>query len=171
MGETTRERDEMKQASAGADAGRDGSASGAETDAVDRAAEADSAAPVRRRTWQREAVRDALASSSGFVSAQTLHGILSSSGRRIGLATVYRQLASLAAAEEADTLQSVDGEVVYRACDMHEHHHHLICRSCGRTVEISASPVEEWASRVAAEHGFTHDRHVIDLFGLCPDCR
>ena len=52
---------------------------------------------VRRNTWQREAVREALDSSEGFVSAQSLHGQLRDTGSPIGLATVYRALSDLAA--------------------------------------------------------------------------
>ena len=88
---------------------------------------------VKRNTWQREAVRAALADESGFVSAQQLHDRLRHSGSAIGLATVYRALASLVESEEADTLQSPEGENIYRFCQSSGHHHHLICRVCGHT--------------------------------------
>jgi Fur family ferric uptake transcriptional regulator len=51
---------------------------------------------MKRNTWQREAVREALGSSEGFVSAQALHSNLKNTGSPIGLATVYRALADLA---------------------------------------------------------------------------
>ncbi|GGA67642.1 transcriptional repressor [Pseudoclavibacter endophyticus] len=127
--------------------------------------------PARRNTWQREAVRDALIDADAFVSAQALHQQLAERGTKIGLATVYRALASLADEEQADTLMSTDGEAVYRACDMESHHHHLICRECGRAEEIEGEPVEQWAASVAAEHGYSEPRHIIDIFGTCPDCR
>jgi Fur family ferric uptake transcriptional regulator len=125
--------------------------------------------PPRRRTRQREEVSAALAAAGGFVSAQTLHAGLRDSGSTIGIATVYRALADLAEDHAADALQH-DGETLYRACESTGHHHHLICRSCGRTVEISAARVESWARAVAAEHGFADPDHVVDLFGTCPDC-
>ncbi len=124
---------------------------------------------ARRNTWQRSAVRDALGGSEGFVSAQALHASLRSEGSSIGLATVYRALADLAEAGEADQLQQ-DGEALYRACTPGRHHHHLICRSCGRTIEIEADAVEAWARAVAAQYGFTDPSHVVDVFGTCPDC-
>ncbi|MFC4224435.1 transcriptional repressor [Lysinibacter cavernae] len=125
---------------------------------------------MRRNTWQREAVRDALDSETGFVSAQTLHATLRDGGSPIGLATVYRALADLATAGDADSLQSPEGESLYRACDSSGHHHHLICRKCGKTVEIAAHDVESWAQQVAAENGFTDAHHVVDVFGLCAEC-
>ena len=124
---------------------------------------------MKRNTWQREAVREALGSNEGFVSAQSLHSNLRDSGSSIGLATVYRALADLAVEGEADSLQS-EGESLYRACTPGQHHHHLICRNCGLTVEIEADAVEAWAHKVAADNGFTQASHVVDVFGLCAAC-
>lgn len=124
---------------------------------------------MKRNTWQREAVREALGTTEGFVSAQTLHAHLREAGSPVGLATVYRALADLATEGDADALQQ-EGESLYRACTPGSHHHHLICRNCGRTVEISADPVEQWAKDVAAANGFTQPEHVVDVFGQCADC-
>lgn len=125
---------------------------------------------VQRNTWQRERVREALADSRGFVSAQSLHAALREDNTGIGLATVYRALSGLASSGEADSLQSPDGEALYRACTTTGHHHHLICRSCGLAVEIAADDVEQWAQATAAQHGFTGAEHVVDIFGLCAAC-
>lgn len=125
---------------------------------------------AQRNTWQRDRVREALGDAPGFVSAQDLHAALRQDNTGIGLATVYRTLATLAASGEADQLQSPEGEAIYRACSSTGHHHHLICRSCGRAVEIEASEVEAWAQRTAAAHGFTQAEHVVDIFGLCEAC-
>jgi Fur family ferric uptake transcriptional regulator len=124
----------------------------------------------RRNTRQKDAVKHALGEVIGFVSAQQLHLVLRNHGSTIGLATVYRALADLADAGEADSLQSKDGEIVYRACTT-GHHHHLICRVCGKTVEIEAEKVERWADEVAGEHGFTQPSHTIDIFGTCLSCQ
>ena len=124
---------------------------------------------ARRNTWQREAVREALGRSEGFVSAQALHGQLRDTGSPIGLETVYRALTDLASDGAADSLQQ-EGESLYRACTPGTHHHHLICRTCGTTVEIEADAVETWARQVAAQHGFTEAQHIVDVFGTCAAC-
>ena len=124
---------------------------------------------TKRNTWQREAVRTALGTTEGFVSAQALHASMRGTGSEVGLATVYRAMADLAIEGEADALQQ-DGESLYRACTPGTHHHHLICRNCGKTVEIRADAVEVWAREVAAQHGFRDPQHVVDVFGLCADC-
>jgi len=123
-----------------------------------------------RNTKQRDMVREALAGAPGFVSAQNLHASLREDNTGIGLATVYRALAGLVAQGDADSLQSPDGEALYRACTSTGHHHHLICRSCGLTVEIEATDVEQWARRTAESHGFSEAEHIVDIFGLCRSC-
>ncbi len=127
-------------------------------------------AAAKRNTPQKAAVKHALGEATGFVSAQQLHQTLKAHGSSIGLATVYRTLADLAQAGEADSLQSKDAEVLYRACTT-THHHHLICRKCGLTLEIEAQNLEKWADQVAQEHGFTQPSHNIDIFGLCSNCQ
>ena len=76
----------------------------------------------------------------------------------------------MAAAGMVDTLRTDTGESVYRRCSEH-HHHHLVCRSCGFTIEVGGHEVEEWAERVAAQHGFSDVSHTIEIFGTCADCR
>ncbi len=125
---------------------------------------------AQRNTWQRERVREELIAARGFVSAQTLYARLREAATGIGLATVYRALSSLSGDGAADSLQSPDGEHLFRACVTAGHHHHLICRSCGLTVEIEASEVEQWAQRTATRHGFTQAEHIVDIFGLCTPC-
>lgn len=123
-----------------------------------------------RNTPQKQAVKHALSEASGFVSAQQLHQTLKKHGSSIGLATVYRSLAQLAQTGEADSLQSKDAELLYRACTT-DHHHHLICRECGLTLEIEAQNLEKWADDVAKQHGFGESTHTIDIFGVCAACQ
>ena len=124
----------------------------------------------QRQTKQRTAIAEILAEIDDFRSAQQLHDDLRHRGVSVGLTTVYRCLQSLTAAGEIDFLVNDEGETVYRKCSG-EHHHHLVCRSCGATVEIAGPTVERWADSVAAEHGYADVSHTMELFGLCPKCR
>ncbi|MFD7918158.1 Fur family transcriptional regulator [Streptomyces sp. NPDC059740] len=127
--------------------------------------------PVRgRSTRQRAAVAAALDEVEEFRSAQELHDMLRHRGDSVGLTTVYRTLQSLADAGEVDVLRTTDGESVYRRCHTDEHHHHLVCRSCGRAVEVEGPAVEDWAEQIAREHGFRDVDHTIEVFGTCGDC-
>lgn len=120
-----------------------------------------------RATKQREAVAAFLADEETFVSAQQIYAGLRAAGSSIGLATVYRTLQGLAADGVLDVLRSAEGEVVYRRCASGAHHHHLVCRECGRTVEVEGPAVERWAERVASEHGFRDVSHTLEIIGTC----
>jgi Fur family ferric uptake transcriptional regulator len=124
-----------------------------------------------RPTRQRTAVAAALATLDGFTSAQSLHDALRARGESVGLTTVYRHLQALADAGEVDVLRTADGESVYRRCAADDHHHHLVCRGCGATVEVTGPAVETWASAVAAEHGYVDVSHTLEVFGTCRACR
>ncbi|GCD88474.1 Fur family transcriptional regulator [Nocardioides sp. LS1] len=122
-----------------------------------------------RPTRQRIAVAEAMASFDDFRSAQEIHDLLGRRGDNVGLATVYRTLQRLAEAGEVDMLRSEDGEAIYRRCS-DTHHHHLVCRSCGSTVEVEGPAVERWTSTIASEHGYAAVSHTLEIFGTCPDC-
>lgn len=122
-----------------------------------------------RSTRQRAAVSALLDKIDDFRSAQELHDELRRRGEVIGLTTVYRTLQSMAAAGLVDTLRTDTGESLYRRCS-EDHHHHLVCRTCGATVEVKGREVEAWAAAVADEHGYSDVSHTIEIFGRCPRC-
>ncbi|MFF2525480.1 Fur family transcriptional regulator [Streptomyces liangshanensis] len=128
-------------------------------------------APVRgRSTRQRAAVAAALDQVDEFRSAQELHDMLKHRGDSVGLTTVYRTLQSLADAGEVDVLRTNDGESVYRRCSTGDHHHHLVCRICGKAVEVEGPAVEQWAETIAAQHGYVAVAHTVEIFGTCAEC-
>jgi Fur family transcriptional regulator, ferric uptake regulator len=127
-----------------------------------------------RQTRQAAAIEDVLREADGFRTAQELHDELRHRGDRVGLTTVYRHLNLLAEHHLADVVNRGDGESQYRLCGSaagsptaSEHHHHIVCRECGRSVEVAGPEVEEWAERVAAAAGYTDISHTVELFGLC----
>lgn len=123
----------------------------------------------KRSTWQKVAVREELGQRSGFVSAQQLHAEMVAAGQKLGLTTVYRALTDMVETGEADALTGIDGETRYRICGL-EHHHHLICNVCGKTVEFELPGFEAATKALAQSHGFQEVSHSIELFGTCADC-
>lgn len=115
-------------------------------------------------------VREVLAEFDSFISAQELHHVLRSRGESIGLATVYRNVQSLLDEGLIDAVRNEQGEVLYRRCSP-KHHHHLVCRSCGKVVEVTGPSVERWAERAAEQHGFVEVAHTVEIFGECPECQ
>ena len=128
------------------------------------------AVPGGRPTRQRRAVVEAMASFTDFRSAQEIHELLAQRGEAVGLATVYRTLQRLAEAGEVDLLRTEDGEAIYRRCSP-THHHHLVCRDCGATVEVEGPAVERWTRTIAEEHGYAEVSHTLEIFGVCGSCR
>ena len=129
---------------------------------------------VRRRqrkpTRQAEAVLRAVGDSSAFRSAQDIHAALKAAGADVGLTTVYRHLQSLSDDGLVDALLAEHGETVYRRCATNDHHHHIVCRRCGKTTEVEGPEVERWAERVAGAAGYTDVSHTVEVFGVCASC-
>lgn len=125
----------------------------------------------QRTTRQRTAITALMDDLDEFRSAQQVHVLLRDRGAEIGLATVYRALGAMASAGELDTLRTESGESLYRRCERPDrHHHHLVCRVCGRTVEVQGPNLEALVKAIGAEHGYTDVEHTLELFGTCAEC-
>lgn len=125
---------------------------------------------MQRNTRQRSAILEALQRQDDFRSAQQIHEQMRADGETVGLATVYRNLQALAQSDRLDVLVGDDGETRYRQCEASGHHHHLVCRRCGRTVEFLAPELETAMARIADAEGFSDLDHTLEVFGLCADC-
>lgn len=128
-----------------------------------------SATSAPRSTRQRRAVAQAIDGLDRFSSTQSVHERMKAQGESVGLATVYRNLQVMADAGEVDFIRNQHGEMLYRQCGR-VHHHHLVCRRCGRAEELAGDAVEQWVTQSAADHGYTQVSHEVEIFGLCQSC-
>src|SRR3954464_5754572 len=124
---------------------------------------------IASTTRQRGEILEARAHASTPVSAQDPILPLRGDGTSISLATVYRQLQLPCDEGVADRLHRDSGELAFRVCGT-GHHHHLVCRECGRTEEVRDCRLDHWASEIAREHGFSDIEHRADFSGLCERC-
>lgn len=123
-----------------------------------------------RLTSQRIELLRELAAEPNDVTAQELWRRLREERRsNVGLATVYRTLALLRAHDIVDTLSHHGSELCYRLCS-DTHHHHLVCRTCHRVVELSECEIDEWVKQISAKHGFARPRHQLEVDGVCAQC-
>lgn len=120
---------------------------------------------TRRRTEQRASIVEALQRNDQAMTAQELHESLDA----VGLATVYRNLGRLAEDGEIDAIRRPNGEMAYRACAS-GHHHHLVCRECGKVVELHDCSLDDWSKKIAEKHGFVSVEHQAELLGTCEQC-
>ena len=121
-------------------------------------------------TRQGRLISEILDDVAEFRTAQDIHAELRKRGHRVGLTTVYRHLGQLADTGEVDSLRTPSGEAIYRRCAAPAHHHHLICRECGKTLEFEGPEVERWAERVAKRARFRDVSHTVEIFGTCEEC-
>ncbi len=125
---------------------------------------------ISRKTRQKEQLVTILESNRSFKSAQEIFARLRTDGVQIGLTTVYSQLKSLEAQGVVEVSRSLSGEATYRKCQTDSHHHHIICRNCGVSVEFTVDSFEAAANEIARERGFSMVSHTVEISGLCTDC-
>ncbi|OQB54833.1 MAG: Ferric uptake regulation protein [Deltaproteobacteria bacterium ADurb.Bin151] len=124
-----------------------------------------------RDTPQRELILDTFLKREEHISAEQLYDIIKKRDPSIGQATVYRNLKLLSEAGLAREVDFGDGVLRYEHNYNHPHHDHLICRSCGKTVEVVDAVIEELQKRIAEQYGFELTDHKMYLYGNCGNCR
>jgi Fur family ferric uptake transcriptional regulator len=125
-----------------------------------------------RRGGARSAVVELLGRQNCCLSAQELHDQLRRARRPVGIASVYRALEALVELRLVKRVDAGDGIARYEpALADGDHHHHLVCRDCGKVEAFSDSRLERAIDRVAGGLGYTVDEHEVVLTGACADCR
>ena len=126
--------------------------------------------PVRRSTRARRTIADLIARRNGHFTAAELEDAARQQKLRVGRATIFRTLDMLTEEGALERLDLPSGEHAYVACEPGEHHHHVVCRGCGRSVEVADSGFREAIVRIGRQTGFKIENHRLELYGLCPQC-
>jgi Fur family ferric uptake transcriptional regulator len=125
-----------------------------------------------RNSGGRRAVVEALGGERCAVSARDLEDRLRTCGRDVGRATIYRSLEQLAELQLVARVDVGDGTARYEARHPGgEHHHHLICDTCGDVKPFEDEGLERAVRRLSAQVDFRVDEHDIVLHGACERCR
>ena len=127
------------------------------------------AARGRRPTAQRLVVLESLRRSARTLTAQELYDQLRRTHPLLGRATVFRALDSLVEAGLAQRFERPGHVYAYAACSA-QHHHHLVCTQCDRTIEVDEASIGHLVAGLAREHGFTVDHASLDFYGRCRRC-
>jgi Fur family ferric uptake transcriptional regulator len=124
-----------------------------------------------RRGGARAAVVGLLGRQNCCLSAQEIHDRLRRARRPVGIASVYRTLETLADLRLVRRVDAGDGIARYEpATAGGDHHHHLVCRDCGKVEAFSDSRLERAIDRVAEGLGYSVEEHEVVLLGACADC-
>ncbi|MBA2627450.1 MAG: transcriptional repressor [Gemmatimonadales bacterium] len=121
-------------------------------------------------TRQRDLVADTVLTTDDHLSADTIERRLRARGAAVGTATVYRTLELLEAAGLVRAHDFGEGFRRYEPVGS-EHHEHLVCLRCGKVAEFSNERLERMLPVIADEHGFQHERHRVEIYGTCRECR
>jgi len=123
------------------------------------------------RTRQRDRIAEIVFGAESHPSAADIQRTLAEGDDRVGTATVYRTLELLVASGLARGHDFGDGFKRYEASPMRQGHEHLICVRCGTVVEFTNDPLERMLPIISDEHAFVHQRHHVEIYGLCSACR
>src|SRR5919197_3282859 len=124
-----------------------------------------------RRGGARRAVVDLLGRQSCCLSAQEIFDSLRKARRPVGIASVYRALEALTELRLVKRVDAGDGIARYeRAHADGDHHHHLVCRDCGKVEAFSDPRLERAIDRTADGLGYSVEEHEVVLVGACADC-
>jgi Fur family ferric uptake transcriptional regulator len=125
-----------------------------------------------RRGGARQAVVELLGRQDCCLSAQEIFDRLRKARRPVGIASVYRALEVLADLRLVKRVEAGDGIARYEpAAGGSDHHHHLVCRDCGKVEAFSDSRLERAIDRAAGGLGYSVEEHEVVLMGACESCR
>lgn len=121
-------------------------------------------------TSQRLAILKSLSRGRAHMTAQEVYESVHKLHPEIGFATVYRFLRSLNEKGYVTEVRMGGLPARYELTPQ-SHHDHLTCVNCGKIVEFEHKQIEDLQFMVARDHGFVLTGHVLELYGLCPDCQ
>ncbi|MFA5042904.1 MAG: transcriptional repressor [Kiritimatiellia bacterium] len=128
-------------------------------------------AKMLKHSRQRKAILDVFLAIDRHLTAEEIYRLARRRCATVGVATVYRTMKMLAEAGLCRELKFDDGATRYEHLHGHRHHDHLVCTKCGRLVEVVDPAIERLQLRLAQRHGFKTERHRMEIYGLCRDCR
>lgn len=120
-------------------------------------------------TGQRLAILKSLSKGRAHRSAQEVFESVTETHKEIGFATVYRFLRDLSNNGYVTEVRMGGLPARYELTPK-SHHDHLTCVQCTKIVEFENQTIERLQQKIAEENGFKLTGHVLELYGLCPDC-
>jgi Fur family ferric uptake transcriptional regulator len=124
-----------------------------------------------KRSGQRQLILEVFLKTERHLTAEEIYNIVKKKNPSIGYATIYRTMKLFSEAGLCRELQVEDGVTRYEHLYKHKHHDHLICTRCEKFIEIFSPEIEALQKKIARKNGFNLERHRLELYGVCSDCR
>jgi Fur family ferric uptake transcriptional regulator len=123
-----------------------------------------------RLTPQRMLVIEALHNADKHISAEEIYEQLHNRYPYANISTVYRTLELMKKLDLVTETDFGEGRVRYHVAEK-GHHHHLVCRSCGKVVDLEESALYPLKDTLLQEYGFDADLRHLAISGVCSGCR
>ncbi|HNS48375.1 MAG TPA: transcriptional repressor [bacterium] len=123
------------------------------------------------RSRVREEILDVFLRAERHLTADQLYQLARRRLPSVGYATVYRSLKIFCDCGLCRPIKLENEPVRYEHLYRHDHHDHLVCTRCGRLVEVFDPTLEQLQEKLGRKHGFQMERHRLELYGICPECR
>ncbi|MDI3533828.1 MAG: Fur family transcriptional regulator, ferric uptake regulator [Thermosediminibacterales bacterium] len=121
-------------------------------------------------TPQRKAILKVLLNHKGhFLSAEKIHQNTCKTHPKLNITTIYRNLEILVNINLVHKIQGDEG-CLYSIISNKTHHHHIICKGCGKTEIIDFCPIQKFIDLIK-DKNFTLTEHKIELYGYCQKCK
>jgi Fur family ferric uptake transcriptional regulator len=122
-------------------------------------------------TRQRDQIAEVVLLSDEHLSVEQIQRELTARGEQVGLATIYRTLDVLVASGVVRAHEFGEGFRRFEPMPERTDHEHLICVRCGKVAEFANERLERMLPVIADEQGFQHQRHRVEIYGVCRECQ
>lgn len=123
-----------------------------------------------KHTEQRDTILRTFLETRDHLSTDELHRLVKKKDPRIGFTTVYRTLKLFSECGLASEVAFHDGVARYEHQYNRRNHHHMVCTSCGSSVEFFSPEIEKIEQEVGQKHRYLTTRHSFQIYGLCEEC-
>lgn len=122
-------------------------------------------------TPHRELILESFLNNEGHRSVEDIYRTVKVADPRIGYTTVYRTMKHLIQCGLAREIELADGITRYEHLFNHQHHDHMICMECGKSIEFYNPEIEELQEAASRQLGFKVLDHKLQIYGVCRECR
>lgn len=124
-----------------------------------------------KQSTQREVILRVFLATRDHLSTEELHRLVQSQDPTIGYTTVYRALKLFTECGLAAEVEFHDGVARYEHRLNRRSHHHMVCTSCGDSVEFFSPEVEAVEHSIGKKFSYTTTRHSFQIYGTCKACQ
>ncbi len=111
-----------------------------------------------------------LSNATTPLSPQELFNSLIRRKKKIGLTSIYRSLDLFESL--GIVFKMINGSTAkYKLCELEDHHHHIVCKTCGSVVELDFCDISDWSVKVMESIGYQVTDHQLNFYGLCKACK